>query len=67
MRRKQNTQAVIDRIVEQAYYARCCGIQIDIMDIPKVFRHGRDLIMAGADKQKLEDGVFDFVSALAKR
>jgi hypothetical protein len=56
----------VDRRVELAYYRSCSGIQIDIMDISKVFKFGRDLILKEdpADAQ-LDVAIHQFVLGLA--
>lgn len=58
--KKQN-----DSRIERAYYANCSGIAIDIMDIGKVFRHGDELIAAGADDAALGKGLLEYVKTLA--
>lgn len=55
-----------DKRIEQAYYARCSGIQINVMDISKVFAHGRMLIADGATDAALGDGILTFVRSIAK-
>jgi hypothetical protein len=47
MTKRQQNQ--IDKQIEQIYYRRCSGIQINIMDIGKVFAAGRAALAAGAD------------------
>ena len=56
----------MDKKVEQAYYKTCSGIQINILDISKVFAHGRKLIADGADDDALESGVRAFVETIRK-
>jgi hypothetical protein len=41
--------AAIDRQVEAMYYRIASGVQIDVMDIGKVFDAGRTAIAAGED------------------
>ena len=41
MATKKSTKSEIDTRIEQAYYRSCSGIQIGIMDIPKVYDHAR--------------------------
>ena len=38
-----------DELVEAAYYRTCSGIQINIMDISKVFAVGRQALERGED------------------
>jgi hypothetical protein len=56
----------MDRRIEQAYYRRCSGIQIDIMDIGKVFAAGRTALENGADEAGLEDAIVQFVETIRK-
>jgi hypothetical protein len=39
----------LDATIERLYYARCGGIQINLMDIPKVFAAGRAAAARGED------------------
>jgi hypothetical protein len=34
-------QKKIDRLVEAAYYRQCSGVQIDMLDIEKIYAEGR--------------------------
>ena len=63
---KRLTKKQIDKTVERAYYATCSGIQIDIMDIGKVFTFGRGLVEDGADEEILKTGIRAFVETIRK-
>jgi len=56
----------IDERVEQAYYASCSGIQINIMDIGKVFKVGREAIRDGVDDDLLRKTIRKFVDQIRK-
>lgn len=43
----------IDTLVDRIYNAHCKNIQIDIMDIGKIFRVGRDAYLANAREQSV--------------
>lgn len=47
--RRKNPYAAIDKEVERAFYAHCSGIQINVLDIQKVFTAGRTAALAGQD------------------
>jgi hypothetical protein len=66
MRKQTKQDKALDRLVESAYYRTCSGVQIDIMDIGKVFNVGRAAILAGADKAGLERALVEFVSTICK-
>lgn len=65
-RQEKLIEKLIDKRIEQAYYARCSGIQISVMDIGAVFKHGRKLIADGATDAALSDGVLEFVESIRK-
>ena len=54
----------IDKRVEQAYYATCSGVQINIMNIGKVFAAGRAALAAGADETGLRAAIVEFVETI---
>lgn len=56
----------IDKRVEQAYYATCSGIQIDMMDIQKVFNVGRECVRDGVDEDMLRSTIRKFVETIRK-
>jgi hypothetical protein len=57
-------QKAIDKRVEAAYYRTCSGIQINIMDIGKVFAVGRDALAKGVDEPGLEHVIREFVDTI---
>jgi hypothetical protein len=57
------TTKQIDKLIEAAYYRRCSGIQVDIMDIGKVFAAGR---AAHAAWQDVETAIWDFVQTIRR-
>jgi hypothetical protein len=59
-------QKKIDRRVEVAYYATCSGIQINIMDIGRVFAVGREALRDGADEELLRSTIRKFVEQIRK-
>lgn len=62
---KRALKAADDR-VNAAYLATCAGVQISILDIPKVFAAGRAAIAAGADTAALQAAVRDYVETIRK-
>jgi hypothetical protein len=57
-----------DKRIERLYYANCAGIQIDIMDIGKVFAEGRKWISAnpGIGDVGLAAALIAFVHTIRK-
>lgn len=49
--KRTNPYKQIDKQIEQIYYRRCSGVQINIMDIGKVFAAGRAAYAAGTDME----------------
>jgi len=47
IRRRKRLRALQDRRIDRAYRAKSAGIAINILDIPKVFRFGYDVLDAG--------------------
>ena len=55
-----------DKRIERAYHKTCSGVQINIMDIGKVFKAGHAALDAGADEAGLEKAVVAFVDTIRK-
>lgn len=65
---RKNTQKTIDKRIEQLYYKTCSGVQIDIMDIGRVFNAGR---IAVRDNPDIDDAalasvIVGFVATIRK-
>lgn len=56
----------IDKRINTAYHATCSGIQVDIMDLGKIFAVGKAAIVAGADDATLATKVFEYVQTIRK-
>lgn len=52
------------KIIEQAYYRTCQGIQINIMDIGKVFEFGHTAIARGDAGGALDSAIHNYVLIL---
>lgn len=55
-----------DKRISAAYYSGCDRVQINMMDIPKVFNVGHQLIAGGADDVALKAGIMAFVETIRK-
>jgi hypothetical protein len=52
--------------IEAAYKAGCSGIQVDIMDIGKIFKVGETAISEGVDDIILQQRIRTFVESIRR-
>lgn len=50
-KRTKRQLAAIDKEIERIYYRIACGVQINMLDIPKIFFAGRDAELLGQDME----------------
>lgn len=65
MTKEQKALKAIDKQIEQVYYRKCSGIQINIMDITKVFKEGRRLIAESKSGEELDAAILSYVQSIA--
>lgn len=61
MPRKSRAANKIDAMIEDAYRETCSGIEIAILDIPKVFQAARQALAEGKD---LKESIRSFVETI---
>jgi hypothetical protein len=66
MARRNKAEREADKRIELIYYRSCSGVQIDVMDISKVFAAGHKAISEGADDTALEIAIVNFVNTIRK-
>jgi len=62
-RAQKKADKALDAKIEAIYYRRCSGIQISIMDMPKVYAAGRK---AAKEDDDIEVAVVAFVETIRK-
>jgi hypothetical protein len=63
MTTKKEKKAVAAR-VSKAYYATCSGVEINMMDISRVFEVGEAAVAAGLDDEMLGKTIRAFVDTI---
>lgn len=66
MKMTKKAKKAQDARINSAYCKFCSGLQINIMDITKVFREGERLIAAGVDDAALGAGLRAFTEVIAQ-
>lgn len=64
MARRVKVRSEAARRVEAAYYRTCGGVQINIMNIPKVFAAGEAAMAEGVDDEELGRRIRAFVDGI---
>jgi hypothetical protein len=55
-----------EKRIDAAYRLHCSGVEIDIMDIGKIFKVGRGLIAAGMADEQLGAHLLAYVNTIRK-
>lgn len=66
MKTQTKAERLADRRVEEAYRRHCCGFQINIMDLAKVFAFGRRAVAQGQDDDELGASLRVYVHSISK-
>ena len=64
--RLSKEEKLAEKRIEQAYYKTCSGIQVDVLDISKVFRFGRSVVARGVDDDVLGQAIFNYVQTIRR-
>jgi hypothetical protein len=67
MKRQSKSEKQADARIHRIYIKNCSGVQIDIMDIARVFRVGRDFIaLHNPTDEQLAERIVAFVQTVRK-
>jgi hypothetical protein len=66
MKMTKKQQKAQDARINRLYCQNCSGLEINVLDISKVFREGHRLIAEGADDAALAAGLLAFTQQLAR-
>ncbi|HTE40296.1 MAG TPA: hypothetical protein VK629_05685 [Steroidobacteraceae bacterium] len=66
MAKQTKQEKINDARIERIYGQRCSGVQVDIMDIGKVFKAGEAAIAEGVDDVVLGDKIVAYVQTIRK-
>jgi hypothetical protein len=56
-----------EKLIEEIYRRNCSGIQIDIMDIGKVFKEAENLLATGLSVDEVGSALRTFTLSIARR
>lgn len=66
MARQTKAEKSIETRISDAYRKSCSGIQVNMMDLGKIFAHARQVISTGADDTVLGQKILEFVQTIRK-
>lgn len=66
MARQTKEEKLTDARINAAYTETCCGIQIDIMDIGKIFNVGKVAVQSGETDEQLKVTIRNYVETIRK-
>lgn len=58
------SKKAMEKRVDAAYYATCNGIQVNMMDLPKIKKVGMDAVAAGVTEDELRAKIWSFVESI---
>jgi hypothetical protein len=61
---KKAAAKAISARIEKAYGLACAGVQVNLLDISKIFEAGRKAIESGADDAALQEAIKAFVATI---
>jgi len=64
MAKQTKQEKAADKLVERLYGESCSGVQINIMDISKVFSVGRSAIAQGKTEEETKTAIVAFVETI---
>ena len=64
MARKSSKKNPVDVRIEKLYHERCSGVQLNIMDLPKVWKYARSVAETGVNDVVLGDSIAAFVEKI---
>jgi hypothetical protein len=62
----KKAERALDKAIEQEWYRQGFGVQVDIMDIPKIFRDVRAAMLAGGEGDVMKAAVAEAVKKYRK-
>jgi cystathionine beta-lyase/cystathionine gamma-synthase len=66
MKKQSKADKLIDKQIDLAYRETCSNIEVNIMDIPRIFEECRKAILAGSTNDELKIVVREFVESIRK-
>ena len=63
---KKLSEKKMDAIIERLYRQACPNVEIDIMDISKIFAVGRKALSEGKSEDEVKAAIVEFVNTIRK-